>query len=134
MSNRDYATTSSPIFTVLTPFLIGAQFCEAVSDEHGIEHDDVYRGTNELQLERINVYYNEVGSNKYVPRAILVDLGPGTWIRSALDPSVPSCDRAILSLARAVLAITRSNDVRTFRLCGASIESDTNQHMSSGIY
>jgi len=31
-----------------------------------------------LQLERISVYYNEVGANKYVPRAVLVDLEPGT--------------------------------------------------------
>ena len=58
--------------------MIGAKLRETVSDEHGIEHNGVYRGTNELQLEQINVYYNEVGSNKYVPRAILVDLEPGT--------------------------------------------------------
>jgi hypothetical protein len=31
-----------------------------------------------LQLERISVYYNEIGANKYVPRAVLVDLEPGT--------------------------------------------------------
>ena len=49
-----------------------------MSDEHGIERDGVYKGTLDLQLERINVYYNEVSSNKYVPRAILVDLEPGT--------------------------------------------------------
>jgi hypothetical protein len=29
-------------------------------------------------LERINVYYNEATGGKYVPRAILVDLEPGT--------------------------------------------------------
>lgn len=49
-----------------------------MSDEHGIERDGLYKGTNDLQLERISVYYNEVGSNKYVPRAVLVDLEPGT--------------------------------------------------------
>lgn len=38
----------------------------------------MYKGTNDEQLERINVYYNEVGANKYVPRAVLVDLEPGT--------------------------------------------------------
>ncbi|KAI0919823.1 hypothetical protein AcW1_003027 [Taiwanofungus camphoratus] len=57
---------------------IGAKFWEVVSDEHGIEPDGLYKGTNDLQLERINVYYNEVGANKYVPRAVLVDLEPGT--------------------------------------------------------
>ena len=38
----------------------------------------MYHGDNDQQLERINVYYNETGSNKYVPRAVLVDLEPGT--------------------------------------------------------
>jgi tubulin beta len=31
-----------------------------------------------FQLERINVYYNEASGGKYVPRAVLVDLEPGT--------------------------------------------------------
>lgn len=29
-------------------------------------------------MERIDVYYTEVNGNKYVPRAVLVDLEPGT--------------------------------------------------------
>jgi ATPase subunit of ABC transporter with duplicated ATPase domains len=33
-----------------------------------------YHGDSELQLEHINVYYNETSGGKYVPRAILVDL------------------------------------------------------------
>ncbi|GAA50730.1 tubulin beta [Clonorchis sinensis] len=37
-----------------------------------------YHGDSDLQLERINVYYNEATGGKYVPRAILVDLEPGT--------------------------------------------------------
>lgn len=57
---------------------IGAKFWEVVSEEHGIDRDGLYKGNNDLQLERINVYYNEVGANKYVPRAVLVDLEPGT--------------------------------------------------------
>ena len=60
------------------PSFSGAKFWEVVSDEHGIERDGLYKGNNDLQLERINVYYNEIGSNKYVPRAVLVDLEPGT--------------------------------------------------------
>jgi tubulin beta len=51
---------------------------EVVSEEHGIQSDGTYKGTADLQLERINVYYNEVAANKYVPRAVLVDLEPGT--------------------------------------------------------
>ena len=38
----------------------------------------MYQGESELQLERASVYYNEAGSSKYVPRAVLVDLEPGT--------------------------------------------------------
>ncbi|CAF5169624.1 unnamed protein product, partial [Rotaria magnacalcarata] len=37
-----------------------------------------YHGDSDLQLERINVYYNEAAGGKYVPRAVLVDLEPGT--------------------------------------------------------
>uniref|UniRef100_A0A8C5BU36 Tubulin/FtsZ GTPase domain-containing protein n=1 Tax=Gadus morhua TaxID=8049 RepID=A0A8C5BU36_GADMO len=54
---------------------IGAKFWEVISDEHGIDPTGSYQGDSDLQLERINVYYNEA---KFVPRAILVDLEPGT--------------------------------------------------------
>lgn len=57
---------------------IGQKFWETVSDEHGIDNTGQYRGTSDLQLERINVYFNEATGNKYVPRAVLVDLEPGT--------------------------------------------------------
>jgi len=48
-----------------------------VSDEHGIGADGQYHGESDLQLERINVYYNEADGGRYVPRAVLVDLEPG---------------------------------------------------------
>uniref|UniRef100_A0A915N6G2 Tubulin beta chain n=1 Tax=Meloidogyne javanica TaxID=6303 RepID=A0A915N6G2_MELJA len=57
---------------------IGSKFWEVISDEHGIQPDGTYKGESDLQLERINVYYNEAHGGKYVPRAILVDLEPGT--------------------------------------------------------
>merc|ERR1712083_997281 len=57
---------------------IGAKFWEIISDEHGIDPTGSYTGTSDLQLERINVYYNEASGAKYVPRAVLVDLEPGT--------------------------------------------------------
>merc|ERR1711893_166800 len=57
---------------------IGAKFWEIISDEHGIDPTGSYSGTSDLQLERINVYYNEATGGKYVPRAVLVDLEPGT--------------------------------------------------------
>merc|ERR1712113_1080236 len=57
---------------------IGAKFWEVISEEHGIDGTGNYVGDSSLQLDRISVYYNEAGNNKYVPRAILVDLEPGT--------------------------------------------------------
>ncbi|GFY77492.1 tubulin beta chain [Trichonephila inaurata madagascariensis] len=57
---------------------IGAKFWEVISDEHGIDPTGTYNGDSDLQLERINVYYNEATGGKYVPRAILLDLEPGT--------------------------------------------------------
>ncbi|CAH1643137.1 unnamed protein product [Spodoptera littoralis] len=57
---------------------IGSKFWEVISDEHGIDPTGVYHGDSDLQLERIQVYYNEGLSAKFVPRAVLVDLEPGT--------------------------------------------------------
>lgn len=73
----------TPLLLSITPFLTqqfntGTKFWEVVSEEHGIGPDGLYTGSDDLQLDRISVYYNEVGTNKYVPRAVLVDLEPGT--------------------------------------------------------
>jgi tubulin beta len=38
----------------------------------------MYDGYSELQLSRINVYFNEGPGQRFVPRSILVDLEPGT--------------------------------------------------------
>jgi tubulin beta len=57
---------------------IGTKFWETISNEHGIDPSGAYAGDSDLQLERINVYYNEAANRKYVPRAVCVDLEPGT--------------------------------------------------------
>ena len=57
---------------------IGSKFWEVISDEHGIDPTGTYHGDSDLQLERINVYYNEATGGRYVPRAVLMDLEPGT--------------------------------------------------------
>ncbi|XP_011847703.1 PREDICTED: tubulin beta-1 chain isoform X2 [Mandrillus leucophaeus] len=64
---------------------IGAKFWEMIGEEHGIDLAGSDRGASALQLERISVYYNEAYGRKYVPRAVLVDLEPGTMdsIRSS---------------------------------------------------
>lgn len=44
-------------------FFFYLQFWQVISEEHGIDYTGFYKGTSDLQLERINVYYNE-GSGK----------------------------------------------------------------------
>lgn len=51
-----------------------------ISDEHGIDPTGTYHGDSDLQLERINVYYNEAtGNNTYsftdtnIPKTLLND-------------------------------------------------------------
>ncbi|XP_045466141.1 tubulin beta-4A chain-like [Harmonia axyridis] len=55
---------------------VGAKFWEVISDEHGIDPCGNYHGNSDLQLERINVYYNEATGGNFVPRCVLVDLEP----------------------------------------------------------
>ncbi|CAI9775023.1 unnamed protein product [Fraxinus pennsylvanica] len=57
---------------------IGSKFWEVVCTEHGIDSTGRYKGDNDLQLERVNVYYNEASCGRFVPRAVLMDLEPGT--------------------------------------------------------
>uniref|UniRef100_A0A3B3RJE6 Tubulin/FtsZ GTPase domain-containing protein n=1 Tax=Paramormyrops kingsleyae TaxID=1676925 RepID=A0A3B3RJE6_9TELE len=38
---------------------IGSKFWEVISDEHGINAVGNYEGDSDLQLERLNVYFNE---------------------------------------------------------------------------
>lgn len=37
-----------------------------ISDEHGIDPTGTYNGDSDLQLERINVYYNEATGKHFV--------------------------------------------------------------------
>ncbi|OAG29999.1 tubulin beta [Nematocida displodere] len=57
---------------------IGSKFWEVISEEHGINEEGLYEGSGQHQLDKVSVYYNESSSGKYVPRAVLVDLEPGT--------------------------------------------------------
>jgi tubulin beta len=48
-----------------------------VCDENGIGGSGEYCGDNDAHLDFINVFYHEASGGKYVPRAVLFDLGPG---------------------------------------------------------
>jgi tubulin beta len=75
--NKLNATSKSISNEIIGNFFF-FQFWEIISDEHGIDPTGTYNGDSDLQLERVNVYYNEASGGKYVPRAVLVDLEPGT--------------------------------------------------------
>ncbi|KAF0981267.1 hypothetical protein FDP41_012527 [Naegleria fowleri] len=55
---------------------IGQQFWRTISQEHGLSMDGKYIGTNPLEKENLSVYYSE-SADRYVPRAVLVDLESG---------------------------------------------------------
>jgi hypothetical protein len=49
---------------------IGAKFWEVVCDEHGIDPTGTYAGDADLQLERVNVYFNEASGGACGARAV----------------------------------------------------------------
>merc|ERR1712079_226320 len=100
---------------------IGAKFWEIISDERGIDPTGSYTGTSELQMERIEVYYNQamglspeakakgeklVSGGKFVPRAILVDLEPGTMDSVRSGPLEESSVLTTLCSVKVGLEIT----------------------------
>jgi len=62
---------------------IGTNFWETISGEHGLDFNGQYvenifpKEEKQVRLERVRVYYDEAKGDKYVPRALLVDLEPG---------------------------------------------------------
>ncbi|CAI9775695.1 unnamed protein product [Fraxinus pennsylvanica] len=78
----------------------GAKFWEVVCAEHGIDPTGRYQGDSDLQLERVNVYYNEATCGRFVPHAVLMDLEPGVM------DSIRSSGRITLSLDSPVLETT----------------------------
>ena len=85
---------------------IGAKFWEVIADEHGIDPTGTYHGDSDLQLERINVYFNEATGGRYVPRAVLMDLEPGTMDSVRAGRSVSSSAQITSSSVRLVPVTT----------------------------
>jgi len=48
------------------PFSLASQ---VICDEHGVDPTGTYCGDSDLQLERINVYYNEASGGANPPRS-----------------------------------------------------------------
>ena len=62
---------------------IGSKFWEVISDEHGVDPTGTYQGDSDLQLERINVYFNEATGGRYVRTEWA---GPGIINEMSVDP------------------------------------------------
>jgi len=45
---------------------IGSKFWEVISDEHAVDPTGVFNGQDDLLRDRINVYFNEAGSGKFL--------------------------------------------------------------------
>merc|ERR1711906_12617 len=69
---------------------IGAKFWEVISDEHGVDPTGTYHGDSDLQLERINVYYNEATGG--------TGAGMGTLSVSSSVPTTSSSGRLVLAI------------------------------------
>ena len=57
---------------------IGNSFWETISQEHGLNERGKYEGNSDLELERIDVFFNETSKGNYQSRSLLIDLQPGT--------------------------------------------------------
>jgi len=81
---------------------VGSAFWQTISAEHGIDATGNFKG-DAKQLERANVYFNENGHARYIPRAVLVDLEPGTMnqIRSSSIGSLFRPDNFIFAQSSA---------------------------------
>ncbi|TIC03141.1 hypothetical protein E3Q16_03226 [Wallemia mellicola] len=71
---------------------VSKNFWETLLIEHGLTNDGYVKpDTSDMQLERLNVYFNEINYQdkaRYVPRSINVDLEPNTMeIGSLFSPS-----------------------------------------------
>ncbi|CAH2353145.1 tubulin beta chain [[Candida] railenensis] len=55
---------------------VGTAFWDKICGEHGLDRNGNYHGNEEIQQAKLDVYFNEVSSEKYIPRAVLVDLDP----------------------------------------------------------
>merc|ERR1712226_926827 len=56
---------------------VGAAFWEVAAKEHGLDPDGTYTGDDPIQMERIEVFFDETASGKYKPTAVCFDLEPG---------------------------------------------------------
>lgn len=66
---------------------ISSKFWDMITDEHEIDSEGILRDPYSSQNQRVNVYFNESGYGRQVPRSILVDLEPGVLEHIRASPN-----------------------------------------------
>lgn len=56
----------------------GTKFWETISDEHMLDVEGKCKATADVYRDRLNVFFSETPDQRYIPRAIVVDLEPST--------------------------------------------------------
>ena len=54
---------------------VANKFWEVVREEHSLDAEGRFTGQDDILKERLSVYFQEADGSRYVPRAVLVDLG-----------------------------------------------------------
>lgn len=70
---------------------IGNAFWTTMTQEHSLSESGSFipnqnSTPDHIKLAKMNVYFNETGKHRYVPRAVLVDLEPGVLDRLRESP------------------------------------------------
>jgi tubulin beta len=56
---------------------VGLPFWELLCKEHGVDQEGISRGASIQQTKRVNVFFDELQCQRYIPRCLLLDLEPG---------------------------------------------------------
>eukprot|EP00029_Vermamoeba_vermiformis_P003366 TRINITY_DN1376_c0_g1_i1.p1 TRINITY_DN1376_c0_g1~~TRINITY_DN1376_c0_g1_i1.p1 ORF type:complete len:444 (+),score=165.33 TRINITY_DN1376_c0_g1_i1:41-1372(+) len=57
---------------------VANKFWEVIREEHALDAEGHFTGQDDILKDRLSVYFQEADNSRYVPRAVLVDLEPGT--------------------------------------------------------
>ena len=73
---------------------VEVEFWEAIFNQRGIDQAGAYHDDSDFQLEHISVYCNEPTGDRYVYRATIIDLEPGTMNSVLAGCAEAHCTRA----------------------------------------
>ena len=108
----------------LTPFFTCR---EVIADEHGIGPDGMYVGNSDLQIERINVYFNEANGGESLLRSPISLSCSSFWPLTIQESLFPVLSSWTLSLApwtlSALAPMVRCSALTTLSLDSPELET-----------